>query len=104
MKLRCSWLPEQQQKMPLNRLSLCVVWQVADQGHFGTTSFLLPGLLGPRITRSIHSIFHNPFQGFHHLFAPIPDINSNFFSSMDSMMGMDLDLDTDVVPNEGASV
>lgn len=88
--------------MPLNRLSLCVVWQVADQGHFGSTSFLLPGLLGPRITRSIHSIFHNPFQGFHNLFAPIPDINSNFFSSMDSMMGMDLDLDTDVVPNEGA--
>lgn len=32
------------------------------------------------------------------------DINRNFFGSMDSMMGMDMDLDTDVVPNEGVSV
>lgn len=29
-------------------------------------------------------------------------MSNSFFSSMDSMMGMDMDLDTDVVPNEGA--
>lgn len=84
-------------------LYLSLLSQVADQGHFDT-GFLLPGLLGPRLTRSIRSIFHDPFQGFHRLFAPMSSMNRNFFSSMDSMMGMDMDLDTDVVPNEGACV
>ncbi|XP_075893644.1 clusterin [Nelusetta ayraudi] len=78
--------------------------RVADQGHFGSTGFFLPGFLSPRHVRSIHPIFHNPFQGFQNLFAPMSGMSNSFFSSMDSMMGMDMDLDTDVVPNEDGSV
>lgn len=64
--------------------------------------FFLPNFMGPYIrrSRSIRSLFHDPFRNFQSLFAPMSGMGRNFFSSMGSMM----DMDTDTVPNEDGSV
>ncbi|XP_026197993.1 clusterin [Anabas testudineus] len=75
--------------------------KVADHIHYSPPGFFLPSFLGPytRRSRSIRSLFHNPFQGFQNLFPPMMGMGRNIFS-MDSMM----DIDTDTPPNEDGSV
>lgn len=83
------------------QLCLCAsgVPQVADHVHYNPPVFYLPNFLGPyaRQTRSIRSLFRDPFHGFQNLFSPMSGMSRNFFSSMGSMM----DMDSDTPPNEG---
>ncbi|TDH00616.1 hypothetical protein EPR50_G00190330 [Perca flavescens] len=76
--------------------------KVADHVHYNPPVFFFPNFLGPytRRSRSVHSLFHNPFHGFQDLFSPMKDMSRNFFSSMGSMM----DIDSDAAPNEDGSV
>ncbi|XP_068199272.1 clusterin [Antennarius striatus] len=74
--------------------------KVADHVLFSPQAFFLPRFLGPlsRRTRSLGSLFHSPFHSLNNWFFPMTD--TGFFSSMDSMM----DLDLDTPPNEDGSV
>lgn len=74
--------------------------KVADHVHHSTPVFFLPNFLGPytRRSRSVPSLFRDPFHGFQSLFSPM--MGRNFFSSMGSMM----DMDSDSPPNEDGSV
>lgn len=76
--------------------------KVADHVHYNPPVFYLPNFLGPyaRQTRSIRSLFRDPFHGFQNLFSPMSGMSRNFFSSMGSMM----DMDSDTPPNEDGSV
>lgn len=76
--------------------------KVADHVHYNPPVFFLPSILGPytRRSRSIRSLFHDPFRNFQSLFSPMAGMSRNFFSSMGSMM----DMDTDATPNEDGSV
>ena len=73
--------------------------QVADHVHYNPPALFLPSFLSPftRHSRSVRSLFHDPFQGFQSLFSPMMGMGKNFFGSMDSMM----DMDTDTAPNQG---
>uniref|UniRef100_UPI0037E7745F clusterin n=1 Tax=Semicossyphus pulcher TaxID=241346 RepID=UPI0037E7745F len=68
--------------------------KVADHVHYSPPVFFL----GPfnRRSRSIRSLFRDPFHSFQNLFSPMTGMGRNFFSSMGSMM----DMDTDMTPNE----
>ncbi|XP_054474418.1 clusterin [Anoplopoma fimbria] len=72
--------------------------KVADHVHYNPPVFYFPNFLGP--SRSIRSLFHNPFHGFQNLFTPMMGMGRNFFDSMGSMT----DMDSDTVPNEDGSV
>ncbi|XP_034436392.1 clusterin [Hippoglossus hippoglossus] len=76
--------------------------KVADHVHYSPPSFFLPSFLSPftRHSRSVRSLFHDPFQGFQSLFSPMVGMGKNFFGSMDSMM----DMDTDTASNEDGSM
>ncbi|XP_032398487.1 clusterin [Etheostoma spectabile] len=76
--------------------------KVADHVLYNPPVFFFPNFLGPypRRSRSVHSLFHNPFHGFQDLFSPMRDISRNIFSSMGSMMN----IDSDAPPNEDGSV
>ncbi|XP_035534661.1 clusterin [Morone saxatilis] len=76
--------------------------KVADHVHYSPPVFFLPNFLGPytRRSRSIRSLFRDPFHSFQNLFSPMTGVTRNFFSSMGSMM----DIDTDTAPNEDGSV
>ncbi|XP_074540650.1 clusterin [Halichoeres trimaculatus] len=72
--------------------------RAAEHVHYSPPVFYL----GPftRHTRSIRSLFRDPFHGFQDLFNPMMGMSRNFFSSMGSMM----DFDTDMSPNEDGDV
>lgn len=76
--------------------------KVASHVHYNPPVFFLPRFLGPyaRPSRSIRSLFHDPFHNFQSLFSPMTGMGRNFFGSMGSMM----DMDTDTLPNEDGSV
>lgn len=76
--------------------------KVADHVHYNPPVFYFPNFLGPytRHSRSIRSLFHDPFHNFQSLFSPMMGMGRNFFSSMGSMM----DIDSDAAPNEDGSV
>ncbi|KAM9338847.1 clusterin [Symphorus nematophorus] len=76
--------------------------KVADHEHYNPPVFFIPSFLGPytRQSRSIRSLFRDPFHSFHNLFSPMTGMGRNFFSSMGSMM----DIDSDTPPNEDGSV
>ncbi|XP_008283239.1 clusterin [Stegastes partitus] len=76
--------------------------KVADHVHYTPPVFFFPNFLSPhnRRSRSIRSLFHDPFHGFQNLFSPMMGMSRNFFSSMGSMM----DIDSDSPPNEDGSV
>lgn len=76
--------------------------KVADHVHYNPPVFFLSNFLGPytRRSRSIRTVFHEPFHGFQSLFSPMMGMGRNFFSSMGSVM----DLDSDALPNEDGSV
>lgn len=76
--------------------------KAADQVHYDRPAFF-PRSWAPlfiRQSRSIRSLFHNPFPSFQSLFSPMTGMSRNFFSSMGSMM----DIDSDTPPNEDGSV
>lgn len=70
---------------------------MADHLHHDPPGFFFPNFLGP--TRSIRSLFQDPFHGFQNLFSPMMGMGKNFLSSVGSMM----DIDSDTAPNEGTS-
>ncbi|XP_034556140.1 clusterin [Notolabrus celidotus] len=72
--------------------------KVADHIHYSPPVFFL----GPftRRSRSIRSLFRDPFHSFQDLFTPMMGMGRNFFSSMGSMM----DFDSDMSPNEDGDV
>lgn len=72
--------------------------KVADHVHYNPPVFFIPNFLGPytRRSRSIRSLFHDPFHNFQSLFSPMMGMGRNFFSSMGSMM----DIDSDAAPND----
>ncbi|XP_068564530.1 clusterin [Cebidichthys violaceus] len=72
--------------------------KVADHVHDNPPVFFFPHFLGP--SRSIRSLFQDPFHGFQNLFSPMMGMGRNFFSSMGSMV----DMDSDTAPNEDGSV
>ncbi|KAL6095709.1 clu [Pungitius sinensis] len=72
--------------------------KVADHLHYEPPAFYFPNFLGP--TRSIRSLFQDPFHGFQNMFSPMMGMGKNFFSSMGSMM----DINSDTAPNEDGSV
>ncbi|KAI3364140.1 hypothetical protein L3Q82_010955 [Scortum barcoo] len=74
--------------------------KVVDHVHYDPPVFFLPNFLTPytRRSRSIRSLFQDPFHGFQSLFSPMMGMGRNFFSSMGSMM------DSDASPNEDGSV
>ncbi|KAL7388936.1 hypothetical protein ABVT39_023625 [Epinephelus coioides] len=76
--------------------------KVADHVHHNPPVFYFPNFLGPytRHSRSIRSLFHDPFHNFQSMFSPMMGMGRNFFSSMGSMM----DIDPDTAPNEDGSV
>lgn len=76
--------------------------KVADHVHHSPPVFYFPNFLGPytRHSRSIRSLFHDPFHNFQSMFSPMMGMGRNFFSSMGSMM----DIDPDTAPNEDGSV
>lgn len=76
--------------------------KVADHVHHNPPAFYFPSFLGPytRHSRSIRSLFHDPFHNFQSMFSPMMGMGRNFFSSMGSMM----DIDPDTAPNEDGSV
>ncbi|XP_078130930.1 clusterin [Sander vitreus] len=76
--------------------------KVADHVHYNPPVFFFPNFLEPYTHRSrtVRSLFLNPFHGFQDLFSPMKDMSRNFFSSMGSMM----DIDSDAAPNEDGSV
>lgn len=72
--------------------------QVAERAHYNPSVFNFP--FHPsysRWSRSIRSVFQEPFFNFQNLFPPMPSFGRNFFGSMDPMM----DFDTDANSNEG---
>lgn len=75
--------------------------KVADHVHYSPPVFFMPAFLGPytRRSRSIRSLFQEPFHGFQSLFSPMMGMGRNFFSSMGSTM----DMDTDAPTNEDGS-
>ncbi|XP_037305398.2 clusterin [Pungitius pungitius] len=72
--------------------------KVADHLHYEPPAFYFPNFLGP--TRSIRSLFQDPFHGFQNMFSPMMGMGRNLFSSMGSMM----DINSDTAPNEDGSV
>lgn len=79
--------------------------KVADHVHHNPPAFYFPSFLGPytRHSRSIRSLFHDPFHNFQSMFSPMMGMGRNFFSSMGSMGSM-MDIDPDAAPNEDGSV
>lgn len=79
--------------------------KVADHVHHNPPAFYFPSFLGPytRHSRSIRSLFHDPFHNFQSMFSPMMGMGRNFFSSMGSMGSM-MDIDPDTAPNEDGSV
>lgn len=79
--------------------------KVADHVHHSPPVFYFPNFLGPytRHSRSIRSLFHDPFHNFQSMFSPMMGMGRNFFSSMGSMGSM-MDIDPDAAPNEDGSV
>lgn len=79
--------------------------KVADHVHHSPPVFYFPNFLGPytRHSRSIRSLFHDPFHNFQSMFSPMMGMGRNFFSSMGSMGSM-MDIDPDTAPNEDGSV
>lgn len=75
-----------------------VVPQVAERASFSAPLFHIP-IHSPysRWSRSIRSLFQEPFFDFSKLFPPMPNFGRNFFNSVDPM----LDLDTDAAPDQG---
>lgn len=75
--------------------------RVADHVHYNPPVFFFSNFLSPytRRSRSIRSLFRDPFHGFQSLFSPM-GMGRNFFSSMGSMM----DIDSDTPPNDDGSV
>ncbi|XP_017267217.1 clusterin [Kryptolebias marmoratus] len=69
--------------------------KVADHVH--PPMFFFPKFLAPmsRHSRSIHTLFHNPFPNFQSLFSPMMGMDRNLFGSFDSMMDLDSDPPTD---------
>ncbi|KAF3850124.1 hypothetical protein F7725_019843 [Dissostichus mawsoni] len=76
--------------------------KVADHLHFNPPSFFFSDFLGPftRRSRSIRSLFRDPFHGFQDLFSPMMGMSRNIFSSMGSMV----DMDSDTAPSEDGSL
>ncbi|XP_041831730.1 clusterin [Melanotaenia boesemani] len=76
--------------------------KVADHVHTDPPMFFFPKFLVPytRHSRSIRSLFQDPFHNFQSLFSPMMGMGRNFFDSMSSMM----DVDNDNPPNEDGSV
>ncbi|XP_059212691.1 clusterin [Centropristis striata] len=76
--------------------------RVADHVHYSPPVLFFPNFLQPysRRSRSIRSLFRDPFHGFQGLFSPMMGMGRNFFSSMGSMM----DMDSDGAPNEEGSM
>lgn len=76
--------------------------KVADHLHFNPPSFFFSDFLGPftRRSRSIRSLFRDPFHGFQDLFSPMIGMSRNIFSSMGSMV----DMDSDTAPSEDGSL
>ncbi|XP_033505326.1 clusterin isoform X2 [Epinephelus lanceolatus] len=77
--------------------------KVADHVHHNPPAFYFPSFLGPytRHSRSIRSLFHDPFHNFQSMFSPMMGMGRNFFSSMGSMGSMmDIDPDADGSVNE----
>ncbi|XP_040920933.1 clusterin [Toxotes jaculatrix] len=76
--------------------------KVATHVHYNPPVFYFPNFLGQysRQSRSIRSLFRDPFHGFQNLFSPMMGMGRNFFGSMGSMM----DIDSDTPPNEDGSV
>lgn len=72
--------------------------KVADHVHYSPPVFFIPGFFSPRRSRSIRSLFQDPFHNFQSLFSPMMGMGRNFFSSMGSMM------DGDIAPNEDGDV
>lgn len=70
--------------------------------HYDPPVFFLPNFLEPytRRSRSIRSLFQDPFHGFQNLFSPMMGMGRNFFGSMGSIM----DVDSDLLPNEDGSM
>ncbi|CAG03522.1 unnamed protein product, partial [Tetraodon nigroviridis] len=75
--------------------------KVAERAHLSPSVFSF-SLRPPysRWRRSIQTLFQEPFFNFRDLFPPMPNFGRNFFGSMDPMM----DLDTDANSNEDGSV
>ncbi|XP_069578439.1 clusterin [Brachyistius frenatus] len=76
--------------------------KVADHGQHSPPVFFFSNFLSPytRHSRSVPSLFHEPFQGFQNLFSPMMGMSRNFLSSMGSMM----DMDSDTSPNQDGSL
>ncbi|XP_029281657.1 clusterin [Cottoperca gobio] len=76
--------------------------KVADHVHLNPPALFFPNFLAPytRHSRSIRSLFNDPFHGFQNLFSPMMGMGRNLFSSVGSMM----DIDSDAAPNEDGSV
>ncbi|KAM8832115.1 clusterin [Spinachia spinachia] len=72
--------------------------KVSDHLHYDPPAFFFPNFLGP--TRSIRSLFQDPFHGFQNMFSPMMGMGKNFLSSVGSMM----DVNSDTAPNEDGSV
>ncbi|CAJ1078338.1 clusterin [Xyrichtys novacula] len=72
--------------------------KVEDHIHYSPPVFFLSPFA--RHSRSIRSLFRDPFHGFQNLFSPMMGMGRNFFSSMGSVM----DFDTDMTPNEDGDV
>ncbi|KAM6915288.1 clusterin [Xenentodon cancila] len=75
--------------------------KVADHIHLSPPVFFFHNFLGPhaRRSRSIHSLFHDPFHNFQSLFSPMMGMSRNLFGSMDPMMDL-----SDITPNEDDGV
>lgn len=76
--------------------------KVADHVHADHPMFFFPKFLVPyaRHSRSIRSLFQDPFHNFQSLFSPMMGMSRNFFDSMSSM----IDMESDTSPNEDGSV
>lgn len=69
--------------------------QVAERAHYNPSVYSFPLRLPySRWSRSIRSLFHEPFFNFRNVFPPMPSFGRNFFGSM-------MDFDTDANSNEG---
>ncbi|XP_061562880.1 clusterin isoform X2 [Cololabis saira] len=75
--------------------------KVADHIHLSPPVFFFNNFLGPhaRRSRSLHSLFHDPFHNFQSLFSPMMGMSRNLFGSTDPVMDLG-----DITPNEDGSV
>ncbi|KAM4522658.1 clusterin [Odontesthes bonariensis] len=73
--------------------------KVADHIHPNPPVFFFPNFLAPytRSSRSIRSLFHDPFHNFQSLFSPMIGMSRNVFGSM-------MDMDSDTHPTDDGGV